>query len=687
MDDKAQQIAPEAQDAQNAAMVAFLKLIANLIGQASAREVKLEDLTLMSGTKKAWPSDNPDLELTAKIQDAFTNPESKASVRIFLEYADGTKEEIFRQTAGKVVKDPLGLAPAMREMFAKQAADKFTEQQRPKVIIEADAQTVTADASNPDKPKVLGKKGVETENRKTVSETITAPRLDKAEAVKEPASVGSVQTAETLNQPSSKEQMLKGKLAIVDVALADANRRADTPGMGYLKGEQWFKDLETEAQSLRAQLGIAEPTAAAVAQGQNTQAATESPTVEAEQEQLEDIEAVAEPASLQSNEERNQNFILTEIASGQVSDLTAVTSLSLDEDKLEANVQPSIEALKASPSIQEQNEMFVLGAIASHQESASSVAPGAMLPLQESAAQDSPALATVPNTKPIVYESWIPAFPELAEVSTLAKYEGQTLDITPVNVSSNELAAPSDIEGAFNHVALQPFLAEVSQLSAQIESLREQTNQKLSELAAFSQTIKETVIEPRIEQWSQQTIATVETQSVSFGDRLKDAATHLRDTVKERAANDWKIVVDTVKERASEDWAKTVDVVKDKASNDFETVQKWAIGSEKVDKGIDTLVDYVGQKHPSGGMAQMDGYTFIHKNGQTGIFKGSATEPVYKNGLLTDKANSKDAAYIAQFPQKAQNAAAAVDAYKASQLAQLSAVPSQSQGAGVSRGR
>jgi hypothetical protein len=309
--------------------------------------------------------------------------------------------------------------------------------------------------------------------------------------------------------------------------------------------------------------------------------------------------------------------------------------------------------------------MFVLGAIA---------ASGAIT------VQDSPALATVPNTKPIVYESWVPAFPELAEVSTLANYEGQTLDITPLD------ASPSDIEGAFNHAALQPFLAEVTQLSAEIESLRAQTNQKLSELAAFSQTIKETVIDPKLEQWSQQTIAVVETQAVSLGDRLKNAAVNLRDTVKERAANDWKIVVDTVKERASDDWAKTVDVVKTRASNDFETVQKWAIGSEKVDKGIDTLIDYVGQKHPNGGIAQLDGYTFIHKNGQTGIFKGSATEPVYKNGLLTDKANSKDAAYIAQFPQKAQNAAAAVDAYRASQSSQAAA-PSQAQGAGVSRGR
>jgi hypothetical protein len=673
MDDNARQTGQEAQDAQNAAIAAFLKMIASLIGQASAREVKLEDLTLMSGTKKAWPSDNPDLELTAKIQDAFTNPDSKASVRIFLEYADGTKEEIFRQTAGKVVKDPLGLAPAMREMFAKQAADKFTEQQRPKVIIEADSQTVTADASTQEKAKVLGKKGIEPEIRKTVSETITVPKLEKAEAIKEPTAVGSVQTAETVNQPTSKEQMLMGRLAMVDAALADANRRADTPGMDYLKGEQWFKDLETESQSLRAQLGIAEPAAAAVAQEQNPEAVAESPTIETQQEQLEKTEAVTELVSLQSNQERHQNFILTEIASSQASDLSAVTPLSLTEDN-EMNVLPSLEPLKVTPSIQEQNEMFVLGAIAS------SVGPDAV------AHQDSPALATVPNANLIIYESWIPAFPELTEVSTLANYEGQTLDITPFTPSPSDLAAPSDI-GAFKTVSIQPFLTEVTQLSAQIESLREQTNQKLSELAALSGALKETVMEPKLEQWSQQTIAVVETDAVSLGDRLKSAAINLRDTVKERAANDWKIVVDTVKERASEDWAKTVDVVKTRAAGDFETVQKWAIGAQKVDKGIDTLIDYVGQKHPNGGMAQMDGYTFIHKNGQTGIFKGNATEAVYKNGLLTDKASPKDAAYIAQLPQKAQNAAAAVDAYKASQAAQASAAPAQSQGTGMSRGR
>ncbi len=726
LDPSAQQDAQGAQEAQNAGMLAFVKLLAELLSGLSNRPVNLDDLTLMSGTRKVFPSDNPDLELTAKVQDAFTNPESKASIRIFLEYPDGRKEQIFRQVQGKIPPggDPLGLAPAMREMFAKQAADKFTEQQRPKVIIEADSQTVMADISNQEKKTVLGEKGVETENRKTVSETITVPKLEKFEAVKdvtgadsvemteigqssenkeqilkeklvqvekslldarkhlgspdfdpvetqqwvdyfeekaqslrsqlgiaEPAAAAVAQeqntqtvkdtaAVETVQKPetgqsSSKEQMLKGQLEMVDEALDDANRRANTPGFEYLRGQQWFKDLETKAQSLRAQLGTVEPASATV------EAAQVQPTSQTGKPQTVDLPI--------SQAEHNEAVILGAIAMPAVASFVAQAEAS--PLTLELPVQNPITA-------EARNKQFVLDGVAASMTDESLSSKG--LPYFSDLALDQPYYDSLQSQA----REWRAelGIPEIDSLRELHSFTGQTIDVASVKEEAG------DSNSVIHAGAIQPFLFEATELSTQVEALRSQVNQHLGDIALFTQTLGQSINEPQIQQWTQETVAAVEVHSQTLGDRLRNAAAGLLETVKDRAANDWKIVVDTVKERASDDWAKTVDAVQDRAANDWEKVQRWAISSDRVDASIDTFLQHVGQNSASGGLAEHEGYVFARKGEERGIFREGTNEPVYKNGLLTDSANSKDSAYIAGFPARVDKVAA-----EASTMAQASA--------------
>ena len=127
-DPAAEKDAQGAQDLQAVSIAAFVKLLAQLISRLADKEVKMDDLVLMSGTKKVFPSDEPQYDLIAKLKDAVIDPSQKASFRVFLEYPDGKREEVCRQTAGKVVHDPLGLIPSLRAMMAQEAIDKFSGQ-------------------------------------------------------------------------------------------------------------------------------------------------------------------------------------------------------------------------------------------------------------------------------------------------------------------------------------------------------------------------------------------------------------------------------------------------------------------------------------------------------------------------------------------------------------------------------
>jgi hypothetical protein len=260
--------------------------------------------------------------------------------------------------------------------------------------------------------------------------------------------------------------------------------------------------------------------------------------------------------------------------------------------------------------------------------------------------------ATAPT---VAYQEWVPAIQELKEVSISAPYDVTNQKLTGNNTESAQL------------------MAEVFALSAQIEGLRTQANQKLNDHSDFAKTLGDVAIDPQLKDWAASGSQSVQTQAVSIGDRLRNAATGLVDTVKERASNDWKIVVDTVKDRASNDFQTVKETIKTRLSDDrgnvkdtvaqnatvgSERVQEESIRSERVDKGIDTYIRHVGQSGSTGGVAELDGYIFARLGEDRRIFRADTKEVVYQGGLMTDKANSKDAAYVARFPKVAEKAAA-----------------------------
>jgi hypothetical protein len=106
-----------AEEMQTSSMIASLKFM-QMLGDALAKSMGNDPNTieLFVGSRKAYPSDNPDHKLASKLQDGLTNPDSKASIRIFA-IVDGKREEIFRQTQGVVVKDPNGLKENLGQLL------------------------------------------------------------------------------------------------------------------------------------------------------------------------------------------------------------------------------------------------------------------------------------------------------------------------------------------------------------------------------------------------------------------------------------------------------------------------------------------------------------------------------------------------------------------------------------------
>jgi hypothetical protein len=470
------------------------------------------------------------------------------------------------------------------------------------------------------------------------------------------------------NQPSAKEQMLKGKLAEVEDRLSDANHRANTPGFEYLRGQQWFKDLELKAQSLRSQLGVESTTQDAVSV----------------MEIAKDAENVDADLELNSLGKVNEPVVIPESAqsSGIALDLPPMIQTVVQTSQID---KPQTVDLPISQA--EHNESVILGAIAMPAVAQAKVSPLALeLPVQDPITAEernkqfvlNGMAASMPEMSALdqpYYDrlqsqarEWMSelGIPEIDSLRELDSFTGQTID-----VASKE--GESDSNNIIHAGAIQPFLSEATELSTQVEALRGQINQHLGDIELFTQTLGQSINEPQIQQWTQETAAAVEVHSQTLGDRLRNAAAGLLETVKDRAANDWKIVVDTVKERASDDWAKTVDAVQDRAANDWEKVQRWAISSDRVDASIDTFLQHVGQNSESGGLAEHEGYVFARKGEERGIFREGTNEPVYKNGLLTDSANSKDSAYISGFPARVDRVAA-----EASAMAQTSAKSSAS---------
>jgi hypothetical protein len=162
MDSQAHPAAKDIQETQNSAVLALMRSLAALIGQLKNLQLTSDDLILMSGSSQAWPKNNANIDLVAKINDIFLNTDNKASVRIFIEDADGKRTQIFRQVKGVIPPkgDPLNLAESMRAMLTQQNLATFgKEPPQSKVVIETDSSVAVNSfevAPEPEKTQMIG---------------------------------------------------------------------------------------------------------------------------------------------------------------------------------------------------------------------------------------------------------------------------------------------------------------------------------------------------------------------------------------------------------------------------------------------------------------------------------------------------------------------------------------------------
>ena len=650
LDPNAQSDAQGAQQLHNSGVKVFARTLAELLSRIKGSDVRLEDITLFSGREKVFPGDNAnDIELSAKLKDAFTNADSKASLRVFLEYADGTKEEIFRQTAGKVIRDDFGLAPELRNMYAQQKADAFGVELRPKVNVEIDGavqankplETVVQELKKPSREDIANAVPLSDEQVNQEIEQINAKEPEKRSI----EFIGGLtpQQAYQMDDAQLKHAYLTAQY--VKGQLLEIHGQSKAPGNEHLM-------TDPATQDLRVQYDAAVKTIEdrlAVIRGQKVEQKAE---VVAESSK-ESVKAVTSRYGLSLEDTVDPEQILEE----QWDYGGPEEELSPEEVDRRAAIQQSIQQAPLSEN---------LGLETKAVERMTGRPPETQAQKTERWMLDAIMPKTAVIAAPMVEH--IAPIADVAESLSLAHHAERTLEMVPT--------APSAHTG--DVLAVAPFLFEVATLSSQIEALRDKANSHLADLQEFAGDMR-AAAEPRLQQWAERVEAAVEVKSQTWRERLQNAASSLVDTVKNRAISDVKIVVEVVKDRAAEDWSKTVDAAKNGASNAWEAAQRSALGSDAVDKGIDTVVRYLGIRDGSDGIAELDGYKFARRGQDTAIFKGD--EPVYKNGLMTDKASVADAAYIARFPNVAEKAAAVAD-----ELIKNATV-SQSQGASAGAAR
>jgi hypothetical protein len=755
MDSQVHPAAKEVQEAQNLAVLALMKSLAELIGQLKNLQLTPDDLILMSGSKQAWPKNNANIDLVAKINDIFLNTENKASVRIFIEDANGKRTQIFRQVKGVIPPkgDPFNFAESMRALLTQQNLATFAkEPPQPKVVIETDP-SVAVNSSNivldPEvRSQITREQGVsatslsderltesipelqaehsplvegnipETSARgAAVDGAAENPRIDAATAIP----LTDEQIAQTIAELQLKHKPATGVEIPENLGLALANgltpeqaigmgdpklkfsyiqadglrlqlneyyRRSNLPGYEYIKTDPKMKD-EVKLDELESSFALAVATVeqrltALQREGRWMPANQSSMSVPADKPTLVrdytpdslTVESIMDQ-SAPLVQEQNEAFILNSI-SNRIP-FSEQSSLALVEDEQSiVSFNDPIHALheKVSAGGLSVIERSDLMQIDPHNQYA------ALATLQRIETPDLDRRMIDYGIATIAHDAGL-QMPEIQKMLTArdelvnvdSDFYKHTVDVlstvdpiwipeSPYNEQVNTLAADQAnmLSGSDEHSrAVQSFVSEVSALSNQIESIRAEANATQSAVKTFAQDMQQRVNEPAIKAWASTQISEVAAQSVSIRDRLKSAGAGLVETLKQRAGNDWQVVKEVVVAKTAEGWERHGGAI----STAWVDVQRSAIGSHKIDRAIETVIDHLGDRQGASGMASLDGYRFAVHNGQTAIFN-SKNEPIYKDGLLTGKQTTSDTAYLVALPDHVEQAAKASEALQAS---------------------
>jgi hypothetical protein len=775
-DPAAEKDAQGAQDLQALSIAAFVKLLAELISRLADKEVKMDDLVLMSGKNKVFPSDEPQYDLIAKLKDAVIDPDKKASFRVFLEYPDGQREEVCRQTAGKVVHDPLGLIPSLRAMMAQEAIDKFTQDNTPKLIVETEpfaegektilqevktklqsepkTQLQTAPVQSQPKTGNGQKSGVKTELEMLPDFIPTSVEADQPivdDAWADLSEDDAAQTIEAQVVPETSQDVLEAEMVEPQhfsdgEDLDDADRFFDevdaialevpSPDLVALSYSVYEAEMAMQARERELIEDLIDPLDDAKYLDLKAHAETLENEWNLTYEALEGdnppqeapLISASVPVTEKSNQERLNDYIQMALRERQESGLVAqeqnerslldavstpnteaqTVGLLAIADRIEQNtvtladLDRSIKATGLNP-LRDEGYMALLNdttALIGEWDAGYSRIQHQLNPSLTDAARpesNSDRLdahiqdALIPKTALIPID-FIPPIVALEEVRNLTSHDGLTIEAVAVHQPDPVVAAPLAV-APVEDLGVAQFQAEVTTLSSQIEHLREVANQRLGGIVLYAHDIRTQVIEPNVKDWATNTAAIVEQKAQTWGDRLRDAATQLKYVVVERATTDWQTTKDAVletatqfkdyaQERAVQDTQVVKEFVAAKAQDVWVDMQKNAIGSESVDKGIDTLIKYLpnAQQTDLGGIAENDGYTHATMNNSRAIFNGDG-KPIYKDGLTTEHTTDKDRVYLANFPVVAEKAAQTIDAARATAIPSA-AEPAQSAGAG-----
>ena len=121
---------------QQTAMVSGAYSLQQLVeALAKALQVTTDQIKIMVGSRKAWPTKIESPELTAQATDALTNPDSKRSIRIIAEI-DGKTEPVFWQVAGKVQVEQEGFKARLDQALKEPALQQTPITQTQKTVLE-----------------------------------------------------------------------------------------------------------------------------------------------------------------------------------------------------------------------------------------------------------------------------------------------------------------------------------------------------------------------------------------------------------------------------------------------------------------------------------------------------------------------------------------------------------------------
>jgi hypothetical protein len=716
-----------AQDFQAVTISATASVIAAILAKIAEQDVKIDDLVIFSGRNKVWdgpdptfPRDDTFNDVAGRLQAALTDPESKASFRVYLQYPDGNRVEIFRQTAGRVVKDDYNLANDLRAAYALDAVEQFTpERGAQDFVIGYEEAQAMAQAQGFEIPGVPSAGDENSQLEPTSAEGVTVdqdPWLEETPSmvsgsvapeqgqVREETGVAPSDALQTFDgqiidamvvpdSPLSYEDLTspqqKNVAALNGVygQIAELDRRA-AAGITYLTDPNKnpeYKALLDKAATLQAELGdlarfaeIAPVPESAATEKEPvsdrsgftafSQIAASIPLAE------ETFEAAPEPVESfvvpntegESNVQPvspvdlNETSILNAMSLGVIN-VTPVQVVQRDSaTELLEDIQPSLLPLEKTATTPNKNEAFIMDGV---RDVALDYGRDPFGRLTENAAN----LITAQelDRMPLYEDAYIP------EVKSLEEYAGQTIDVQPTP-------------------EIQPFLQEVAALSTQINDLRGEMNVQLQSSVAASDAILSNVDgEPSLGRWADRIGGVSETKASNWTERLRNAAAVAVEFVQqayespvgqyiaEQSVAGADLVGEVIAEKAAADWKKTQDF----ASQNLDRLQGNAPNFAEIDNGVDSLIHYLGESEGDRGIASFEGYTFIKNGGEHGVVREADGSTVYKNGKYTDTAQKDDKEYLQRFGQVAKSAAPILEA-----MSKNTATPIRSSGSGAGAG-